>query len=167
MKTSRIADWLYHAALAISVVALFFMVVLMMVVVIGRYFFNVVPAWSEEMSLLAMSYLAFLSAALIERDKEHIRISIIDLYYPKFVLRICNIVRYLVKLFFSGALCYFGFLLTINCKNRYASINVTQAFSFIPAVAAGVLMLAFLLLRAREELVDIWHSDKKGDGETC
>lgn len=167
MKASRIAEWMYNIALALSVVALLFMVALMIVVVVGRYFFSVVPAWSEEMSLLAMSYLAFLSAALIERDKEHIRISIIDQYYPKSLLRICNVVRYLVKLFFSVALCWFGFLLTINCKNRYASINVTQAFSFLPAVIAGALMLGFLLLRAKEELVDIWHDNKKGGGDAC
>ena len=167
MKTSRLADWLYNIALAISVVALLFMVVLMMVVVIGRYFFGAVPAWSEEMSLLAMSYLAFLSAALIERDKEHIRISIIDQYHPKPLLRVFNVIRYLLKLFFCGAMCYFGLLLAINCKNRYASINVTQAFSFIPAVIAGALMCLFLVLRAKSELVDIWHEGKEGGNKAC
>lgn len=167
MKASRIADLMYKAALIISIIALLFMVVLMMIVVVGRYFFSYVPAWSEEMSLLAMSYLAFLSAALIERDKEHIRISVIDQYYPKPLLKVFNVIRYLIKLFFSAALCYFGFLLMINCKNRYASINVTQAFSFLPAVITGILMLGFLLLRAKEELIDVWYDNKKGGSDAC
>ena len=52
--------------------------------VIGRYVsFIPDPAWSEEVVLTCMSYMAVLSAALAIRRGAHIRMTAFDVYLPK------------------------------------------------------------------------------------
>ena len=150
--TQKIADIVN----LIASVALVLMLFLMIIVVIGRYFFGVVPAWSEELALFFMSWLGFLSAAALERNKEHIRISIIDKWYPPVLLNICNTCRYIIKLIFSSALTYYGFYLGLHAKGYFASVKIPMKWTFIPGGVAGAIMTLLLVLRMKEELVDIW-----------
>ena len=56
--------------------------------VIGRYVpFIPDPAWSEEVVLTCMSYMAVLSAALAIRRGAHIRMTAFDSYLPKNVVK--------------------------------------------------------------------------------
>ena len=60
--------------------------------VIGRYVpFIPDPAWSEEVVLTCMSYMAVLSAALAIRRGAHIRMTAFDVYLPKTVLKCLEI----------------------------------------------------------------------------
>lgn len=129
----------------------------MMIVVIGRYFFNKIPAWSEEFALFMMSWLAFFGAAIIERDKGHIRISIVDNYYPIGLLRVFSVLRYFIKLIFLCAMTYYGALLTFYAKDTFASVDLSKGWCFAPGFIAGLTMVCILLLNAKKELVDVWH----------
>ena len=60
--------------------------------VIGRYVpFVPDPAWSEEVVLTCMSYMAVLSAALAIRKGAHIRMTAFDRYLPKGLLKFLDI----------------------------------------------------------------------------
>ena len=60
--------------------------------VAGRYIpFIDDPAWSEEVVLTCMSYMAVLSAALAIRRGAHIRMTALDRYIPTRVLQILDI----------------------------------------------------------------------------
>ena len=148
-KIANIADF-------IASIALMVMLVLMMIVVIGRYIFGVVPAWSEELALYLMAWLGFLSAASLEKNREHIRISIIEDVYPRVLMNICNTVRYIVKLIFAVMLAYFGFVLSMKATGYFASVEIPRKLTFIPGAVAGVVMAVILLLQFKEEVVDIW-----------
>ena len=55
--------------------------------VVGRYVsFIPDPAWSEEVVLTCMAYMAVLSAALAIRRNAHIRMTALDMYLPKRVV---------------------------------------------------------------------------------
>lgn len=151
----KISDYLALIANIIASIALVIMLGLMIVVVIGRYFFGVVPAWSEELALFMMSLLGFLSAAAIEKDKGHIRVSFIDTVYPRWLLNICNTLRYIIKLVFSIALAWYGLDLSLNVKGYFASVEIPKCFAFYPGFIAGVIIAILLLLRFKEELF-IW-----------
>ncbi|MDD2396151.1 MAG: TRAP transporter small permease subunit, partial [Sphaerochaeta sp.] len=49
------------------------------------------PAWSEEVVLTCMSYMAVLSAALAIRRGSHIRMTAFDKYLPKRVIKFLDI----------------------------------------------------------------------------
>lgn len=152
----KITDKISKAASFFASVALVVMLLLMMIVVIGRYVFGKVPPWSEELALFLMAWLGFLSAAALENKKEHIRISVIDKYYPRVLLNICNTIRYLIKIVFAIALTYYGFYLGTHTKGYFASVNIPIKWSFIPGGIAGLIITVILLLQVKEELIDIW-----------
>lgn len=59
--------------------------------VIGRYVpFIPDPAWTEEVVLTCMSYMAVLSAALAIRRGAHIRMTAFDVYLPKIVVKVLD-----------------------------------------------------------------------------
>lgn len=151
----KIPDYLALVANIFASVALVIMLGMMIVVVIGRYFFSVVPPWSEELALFLMSWLGFLGATAIEREKGHIRVSFIDTVYPRWLLNICNTLRYIIKLFFSIVLAWYGLDLSLHVKGYFASVEIPKRISFYPGFIAGVLIAALLLLRFREEIF-IW-----------
>ena len=60
--------------------------------VIGRYVpFIPDPAWSEEVVLTCMSYMAVLSAALAIRRGAHLRMTAFDSYLPKNVVKFLDL----------------------------------------------------------------------------
>ena len=152
----KIPDYLEFFANIFASIALVIMLGLMMVVVIGRYFFGVVPPWSEELALFLMSWLGFLGAVAIEKEKGHIRISFIDTVYPRWLLNVCNTLRYIIKLVFSIVLAWYGLELSIHVKGYFASVEIPKRLSFYPGFIAGVLIAALLLFRFREEIF-IWE----------
>ena len=61
--------------------------------VLGRYVsFVPDPAWSEEIVLTLMSYMAVLSAALAIRRGAHIRMTAFDVYLPKKLIKVLDLV---------------------------------------------------------------------------
>ena len=50
------------------------------------------PAWTEQIVLTCMSYMAVLSAALAIRTGAHIRMTAFDSYLPKVVVKVSNVI---------------------------------------------------------------------------
>jgi len=62
------------------------------VAVLGRYVpFMPDPAWSEEIVLTCMIYMALLSAALAVKRQAHIRMTALDRYLPEKLVRILDL----------------------------------------------------------------------------
>lgn len=152
----KITHALYLFSMAVSVLSIVIMLALMMVVVIGRYFLGTVPAWSEELALMAMSWLGLMSAAVIEHEHGHIRISVLDKVYPPFLLHTFMVVQWALKLIFCGALAYYGCRIALTTKGMMASVALSNGWNYWPGFLAGAIMAAFLLLRTKEDVVDIW-----------
>ena len=69
------------------------------VAVLGRYVpFMPDPAWSEEIVLTCMIYMALLSAALAVKRQAHIRMTALDRYLPEKLVRILDLFGDLVVL---------------------------------------------------------------------
>ena len=77
-------DITYKAVLLICKLLLIGDVLITSMSVAGRYIsFIPDPAWSEEVVLTCMAYMAVLSAALAIRNGSHIRMTALDSYLPK------------------------------------------------------------------------------------
>lgn len=76
-------DMTYRAVLFLCKLLLVVDILITSMAVAGRYIsFIPDPAWSEEVVLTCMSYMAVLSAALAIRRGAHIRMTAFDRYLP-------------------------------------------------------------------------------------
>lgn len=117
--------------------------------VAGRYIpFIPDPAWSEEVVLTCMSYMAVLSAALAIRKGVHIRMTAFDTYLPKKVLGVLDIIADLGVLLLAVIMIVVGwnYAAEIGSKGTYVSMpNVSRFWMYFPIPLAGIAMLVFEL----------------------
>lgn len=117
--------------------------------VAGRYIpFILDPAWSEEVVLTCMSYMAVLSAALAIRRGAHIRMTALDPYLPKTLVKILDIIADLAVLILAVIMITVGWKYAsgIGSKGTYVSMpKVSRFWMYFPVPLAGVAMLIFEL----------------------
>lgn len=117
--------------------------------VAGRYVsFIPDPAWSEEVVLTCMAYMAVLSAALAIRRGAHIRMTAFDQYLPKRVLTILDIVSDIAILILAIIMITVGwkYATGLGSKGTYVSMPMVSRFwMYFPVPLAGVAMVVFEL----------------------
>lgn len=106
------------------------------------------PAWTEEVVLTCMSYMAVLAASLAIRRSAHIRMTAFDRYLPKAVLRVLDIIA-------DGAVLALGFIMlvvgwqyasTLGSRGYYVSLPTLSRFwMYFPVPLAGIAMIVFEL----------------------
>ena len=115
--------------------------------VAGRYIsFLPDPAWSEEVVLTCMSYMAVLSAALAIRRGAHIRMTAFDRYLPAKVVKSLDIIADLAVLALAVIMITVGwkYATGIGSKGTYVSMpKVSRFWMYFPVPLAGVAMLVF------------------------
>lgn len=115
--------------------------------VAGRYIsFIPDPAWSEEVVLTCMSYMAVLSAALAIRRGAHIRMTAFDRYLPAKVVKSLDIIADLAVLALAVIMITVGwkYATGIGSKGTYVSMpKVSRFWMYFPVTLAGVAMLVF------------------------
>lgn len=125
--------------------------------VVGRYVsFIPDPAWSEEVVLTCMSYMAVLSAALAIRRGAHIRMTAFDAYLPKKLVKSLDILADLAVLILAIIMVVVGwkYAAGIGAKGTYVSMpKVSRFWMYFPVPLAGVAMFIF-------ELESLYHHVK-------
>ena len=115
--------------------------------VAGRYIsFIPDPAWSEEVVLTCMSYMAVLSAALAIRRGANIRMTAFDRYLPAKVVKSLDIIADLAVLALAVIMITVGwkYATGIGSKGTYVSMpKVSRFWMYFPVPLAGVAMLVF------------------------
>lgn len=115
--------------------------------VIGRYVpFIPDPAWTEEVVLTLMSYMAVLSAALAIRRGAHIRMTALDRYLPNGLLKALDILADVAVLALALIMIFEGwnYATTIGSKGTYVSMTwLSRFWMYFPVCVAGVAMLVF------------------------
>ena len=115
--------------------------------VAGRYIsFIPDPAWSEEVVLTCISYMAVLSAALAIRRGAHIRMTAFDRYLPAKVVKSLDIIADLAVLALAVIMITVGwkYATGIGSKGTYVSMpKVSRFWMYFPVPLAGVAMLVF------------------------
>ena len=115
--------------------------------VLGRYVpFIPDPAWTEETILTLMSYMAVLSAALAIRRGAHIRMTALDRYLPKGLLKALDILADVAVLALAVIMMTQGwtYAITIGSKGTYVSMTwLSRFWMYFPICLAGVAMIVF------------------------
>ncbi|CUX59905.1 MULTISPECIES: TRAP transporter small permease [Clostridia] len=115
--------------------------------VAGRYIsFIPDPAWSEEIVLTFMCYMAVLSAALAIRKGSHIRMTAFDAYLPKNMIKALDILADLAIFALAVIMLTVGwkYATGIGSKGFYTSMPwLSRFWMYFPVPLAGAAMIIF------------------------
>ncbi|MDR1549223.1 MAG: TRAP transporter small permease [Hungatella sp.] len=115
--------------------------------VAGRYIsFIPDPAWSEEIVLTFMCYMAVLSAALAIRKGSHIRMTAFDAYLPKNLIKGLDILADLAIFALAVIMLTVGWKYAsgIGAKGFYTSMPwLSRFWMYFPVPLAGAAMIIF------------------------
>ena len=142
-------DATYKVALFICKILLILDILITSMAVAGRFIsFIPDPAWSEEVVLTLMSYMAVLSAALAIRRAAHIRVTFLDSYLPKKMLKVLDILADVAVLALGIIMLVVGwqYTTTLGSRGFYVSMpSVSRFWMYFPIPLAGVAMIIFEL----------------------
>ena len=104
------------------------------------------PAWSEEIVLTLMSYMAVLSAALSIRTNSHIRMTALDQYLPKKLVMILDVVSDIAVMALGIIMLVVGtqYATTLGARGYYVSLpKLSKFWQYLPIPLAGFAMIVF------------------------
>ena len=148
-KFKPVYDVMYKVVLFICKILLIADIAITSMAVLGRYIpFIPDPAWSEEVVLTLMSYMAVLSAALAIRRNAHIRMTALDRYLPKGLIKFLDILSDICVLALAFVMIIVGwrYASTIGAKGSYVSMpKLSRFWMYFPIPVAGIAMVVFEL----------------------
>ncbi len=146
-KIKPIYDKTYEFVMFLCKMLLTVDILITCMAVVGRYVsFIPDPAWSEEVVLTCMAYMAVLSAALAIRRNAHIRMTALDMYLPKRVVLALDILSDVAVLALAVIMITVGwkYATGIGSKGSYVSIPwLSRFWMYFPVPLAGVAMVIF------------------------
>ncbi|PHV69793.1 C4-dicarboxylate ABC transporter permease [Sporanaerobium hydrogeniformans] len=140
-------DVAYKFVLFVCKILLVIDILITTMAVAGRYIaFIPDPAWSEEIVLTCMAYMAVLSAALAIRRNAHIRMTAFDKYLPKKFVKTLDIIADVAVLALAVVMLVVGwnYAMQIGAKGSYVSMpSVSRFWMYFPVPVAGMAMIIF------------------------
>ncbi len=152
-KIKHAYDWTDKIVLIICKILLIADILITSYAVAGRMFNQYIPflkdpAWSEEVVLTCMSYMAVLSAALAIRRGSHIRMTAFDKYLPKRVIKFLDILSDIAVFSLGLIMLFVGwrYATTLGGRGFYVSIPwLSRFWMYFPVPLAGLAMIIFEL----------------------
>lgn len=146
-------DWTYKVVLFICKILLIADILITSYAVAGRLLGPYIPflhdpAWTEEVVLTCMSYMAVLSAALAIRRGAHIRMTAFDRYIPKKALMVLDVMADIAVLALGFVMLFVGwrYTTTLGSRGFYVSITwLSRFWMYFPVPLAGFAMIIFEL----------------------
>ena len=146
-KIRPVYDAIYKVVLFICKLLLIADIAITTFAVVGRFVPAIPdPAWSEEVVLTLMSYMAVLSAALAIRRGAHIRMTALDIYIPKPVIKFLDILADVCVLGLAFVMIFVGmqYALKIGSRGTYVSMPwLSRFWMYFPIPLAGFFMVFF------------------------
>ena len=166
-KVRPVYDVLYKILMLICKLFLIVDILITSMAVAGRYIsFIPDPAWSEQVVLTCMSYMAVLSAALAIRRKAHIRMTAFDRYLPANLLKFLDLLADLAVLVLGLVMLIIGwkYARTIGSRGFYESMpKVSRFWMYFPIPLAGFFMIVFEIEALVQDLEAFWRKDTEYD----
>lgn len=147
-----ILEWLCIAVLGV-------MTATVLLSVVGRAFFKWMPAWNEELSILCLTWISLLGAAIAEFNGTHISITVLELMLPGRIYKWIQLFFYLIKLIICGVFLYFGVLqVRMTLQSTMVSMPLSQAWRFLSGLVFAACASVAVLYNARRVIKgDVKH----------
>lgn len=144
-------DVTYKIIMTLCKILLVLDILITSMAVAGRYIsFIPDPAWSEEVVLTLMTYMAVLSAALAIRDMSHIRMTALDKYLPRGLIKALDLLADVAVFALGVIMLTQGWKLAVNLGRfgKYDSMPwLSRFWMYFPIPLAGGAMMVFELER--------------------
>ena len=148
-KLKPVYNMVYRIVMIICKLLLIVDILITSMSVVGRYVsFIPDPAWSEEVVLTCMAYMAVLSAALAIKRGAHIRMTALDVYMPKNVVKSLDVIADVAVMILGFIMLVVGwkYAAGIGSKGTYVSMPFLSKFwMYFPIPLAGLVMIIFEL----------------------
>ncbi len=143
-KLSRGIYWIIEG---ITKLIFIVMVISVSIAVVGRFVFSKSPSWTEEIGILSLVWLCFLTATMGIRDGSHMRMTIIEYIFPKKVTLVMHKIAYVVLIAIHSVFIGVGIEAVLMMSKSvlpatglplstmYSSILISGVFGLIMAVA--------------------------------
>lgn len=133
--------------------------------VTGRYVsFIPDPAWSEQIVLTLMVYMAVLSATLAIRKRAHIRMTAFDDYMPKKLVKFLDLVSDLAVLALGIIMLIYGIKVCQSPLARFGKYeslpSLSRFWMYLPIPVAGGSMIIFELEQVFLRLEDLFIKEE-------
>jgi len=166
-KFKPVYDVVYKILLVLCKLFLIADIIITSMSVAGRYIsFIPDPAWTEEVVLSCMSYMAVLSAALAIRRKAHIRMTAFDRYLPANLLKFLDVLADIGVIILGAVMLVIGwrYATTIGARGTYISMpTVSKFWMYFPIPLAGFFMIIFELETIVNDIKAFWLKDTEYD----
>ena len=151
-KLEPVYDWMYKIFMFICKILLVADILLTCYAVIGRYVayytgYILDTSWSEQLILTCMIYMAVLSAALAIRKGSHIRMTALDSYLPKTLIKVLDVAADIAVIVLGVVMIVYGMDGAMRqMKNNYETIVwLSRFWMYFPIPLAGIAMIVFEL----------------------
>ena len=168
-KLRPLYDWTDKIIMFICKLLLIGDIAITTMAVTGRYVsFIPDPAWSEQMVLTLMVYMAVLSATLAIRRRAHIRMTAFDKYLSPKLVNVLDMVSDLAVLGLGVVMLVYGIKVCNSPLARFGKYEslpqLSRVWMYLPIPIAGGSMILFeleqIFLRL-EEFADLTQDNKE------
>jgi TRAP-type C4-dicarboxylate transport system permease small subunit len=164
-KIKPVYDVVYKAVLFICKIFLVADILITSMAVVGRFVpFVPDPAWTEEVVLTLMTYMAVLSAALAIRKGSHIRMTSFDKYLPEKLLNVLDLIADIAVLALGVVMMIVGWKYAqgIGAKGVYVSMpKISKFWMYFPVPLAGFAMIVFELEAVYLQIFKLFKKEGK------
>jgi len=140
---------------AICVLTLAIEFIAVTVMVVGRYVFNSVPIWTEQMSLMALAWMSIISIVLALYNEDHMRVEVFDNIFPARFIEFLKYLSNIIIIIFSALMIKYGVILVnLTKKVILSGFHVSTALMYVPLVICGagsIYMSIFCMVRRYKE----------------
>lgn len=155
----KLFDWTDAVMMFLCKILLIGDVAITSMAVAGRYVsFIPDPAWSEQIVLTFMCYMAMLSATLAIRRRAHIRMTSFDKYLPKKLVKFLDVLADVAVLALGVVMLVYGIKVCnspLARFGRYESLpQLSRVWMYLPIPIAGAGMVIFELEQIFELFFD-------------
>ena len=167
-KIRPVYDVTYKIVMFICKILLIVDILVTTFAVIGRYVpFIPNPAWTEQVVLTCMVYMAVLSATLAIRTNGHIRMTALDRFIPPKALKVMDVLSDIAVMALGIIMLYFGWKV---CQSplakfgRYESMPwLSRFWMYFPIPLAGASMFIFELEALYTHIKAFFVPEKEGE----
>ncbi|MBQ9564058.1 MAG: TRAP transporter small permease [Synergistaceae bacterium] len=136
--------------------------------VTGRYVsFVPDPAWSEQIVLTLMVYMAVLSATLAIRKRAHIRMTAFDPYLPPKLVQFLDLLSDLAVLALGIVMLVYGIKVCNSPLARFGKYEslpqLSRVWMYLPVPIAGAGMVIFELEQVFQRLETLFSGEKEAE----
>lgn len=144
----KFANVVYICIRALCKVICAVMVLSVFYAVIGRFVLRSTPRWCEEVGILCMVWICFLSSTMAIRDGIHVRMDILNYILPAPLAKTLHALSYVALLVLCVVWIYAGWeVVDMTMIPRMPSTQLPQAVLYGSVFASGILGTIMTLSR--------------------